>query len=246
MVFGLGGKGKRVNHAVKVSLFALSGIPKRYAIIIMRKSKRKSQSGNSHDSFHSGFSYVIEWKEEKNDMGRKNRRKKSAYTRKMKTGAKRLVTMKMEQVHTGCDENFEMPEQQSSLGPHRGDIWFAELGKHPGTSVQEGCRPVFIVSNDTANGHSGTVTVVPMTSKKKKAYLPTHVLTGASDCPNLEPSMVLAEQVTTIGKCALKSFVGRVGESKMHEIEKAVEVHLGITSRCISDRWNACISGKGV
>ena len=62
------------------------------------------------------------------------------------------------------------------------------------TSVQEGCRPVFIVSNDTANGHSGTVTVVPMTSKKKKAYLPTHVLTEASDCPNLEPSMVLAEQ----------------------------------------------------
>lgn len=156
---------------------------KRYAIIIMLKSKRKSQSGNSHDSFHSGFSYVIEWKEEKNDMGRKNRRKKSAYTRKMKTGAKRLVTMKMEQVHTGCDENFEMPEQQSSLGPHRGDIWFAELGKHPGTSVQEGCRPVFIMSNDTANGHSGTVTVVPMTSKKKKAYLPTHVLTEASDCP---------------------------------------------------------------
>lgn len=28
-------------------------------------------------------------------MGRKNRRKKSAYTRKMKTGAKRLVTMKI-------------------------------------------------------------------------------------------------------------------------------------------------------
>ncbi len=58
--------------------------------------------------------------------------------------------------------------------------------------------------------------------------------------------MVLAEQVTTIGKCALKSFVGHVGEDRIHEIEKAVEVHLGLTSRCISDRWSARISGKGV
>lgn len=90
---------------------------------------------------------------------------------------------------------------------------------------------MFIMSNDTANGHSGIVTVVPMTSKKKKAYLPTHVLTEASDCPNLEPSMVLAEQVTTIGKCALKSFVGRVEEDRIHEIEKAVEVHLGLAGK---------------
>lgn len=56
------------------------------------------------------------------------------------------------------------------------------------------------MSNDTANGHSPTVTVVPMTSKKKKAYLPTHVLLGAGDCPFLGPSMALAEQITTIGK----------------------------------------------
>ena len=90
---------------------------------------------------------------------------------------------------------------------------------------------MFIMSNDTANGHSGTVTVVPMSSKKKKVYLPTHVLTEASDCPDLEPSMVLAEQVTTIGKCALKSFVGRVGEDRVHEIEKAVEVHLGLAGK---------------
>lgn len=43
--------------------------------------------------------------------------------------------------------------------------------------------------------------------------------------------MVLAEQVTTIGKCALKSFVGRVGEDRVHEIEKAVEVHLGLAGK---------------
>jgi len=114
--------------------------------------------------------------------------------------------------------------------PCRGEVWFADLGKHPGTSVQEGCRPVFIISNDTANGHSSTVTVVPMTSKKKKAYLPTHVLVGADDCPFLGPSMALAEQITTIGKSALCKRVGRIDGSKIREIEAAVLAQLSIAA----------------
>lgn len=114
--------------------------------------------------------------------------------------------------------------------PCRGEVWFADLGKHPGTSVQEGCRPVFIMSNDTANGHSPTVTVVPMTSKKKKAYLPTHVLVGAGDCPFLGPSMALAEQITTIGKSALCKRIGRIGGSKIREIEAAVLAQLSIAA----------------
>ena len=156
-------------------------------------------------------------------MGRKNKRRKSSYARKMKVNPKRLISKpKMEKkVHR------ESPMSSVRM-PVRGDAWFAELGEHPGTSVQEGCRPVLIISNDTANFHSNTVTVLPMTSRMKKAYLPTHVLVDSEDCPNLEPSMVLAEQVTTIGKKALKNFVGRVTQSKMREIEVAAGVHLGI------------------
>ena len=42
--------------------------------------------------------------------------------------------------------------------------------------------------------------------------------------------MALAEQVTTIGKTALKNNVGRVAEKKIQEIEKAVKVHLGLST----------------
>ena len=73
-------------------------------------------------------------------------------------------------------EQFDHRTEKEHLDrvPQRGDIWFVELGCHPGTSVQDGCRPAFIMSNDTANLHSGIVTVVPLTSKLKKSYLPTH------------------------------------------------------------------------
>lgn len=159
-------------------------------------------------------------------MGRKNKRKKSSYARKMKTNPKKLLSRQISHVH-----NDRPQTEHSDLKPLRGDVWFAELGEHPGTSVQEGCRPAFIMSNDVGNTHSETVTVIPMTSKIKKEYLPTHVTMAASDCPNLEPSMVLAEQVTTIGKAALKNYVGKVTENKIQEIERAVGTHLGLAPR---------------
>ena len=90
-------------------------------------------------------------------MGRKNRRKKSTVSRRLKINPKKLIS-----------KPNNNPTIHSETMPARGDVWFAELGSHPGTSVQEGCRPVVIMSNDTANQHSETVTVVPMTSKMKK------------------------------------------------------------------------------
>lgn len=158
-------------------------------------------------------------------MGRKNRRRKSQYRRKMKTNPKRLLSGNGRAIQDGMKSQIF---QAGGILPQRGDIWFAEFGLHPGTSIQEGCRPAFILSNDIGNLHSGILTVVPLTSRIKKAYLPTHTLVSSCDCPNLEPSMVLGEQVTTISKAALKNYVGRVTESKVHEIEKAVGTHLGI------------------
>lgn len=176
----------------------------------------------------------------KEDMGRKNRRKKSGQYKNLGFNPSKYIVKQ-----NNGQEKSQDTGGNIRFAPQRGDIWFAELGKHPGTSVQEGCRPVFIVSNDTANGHSGTVTVIPLTSRKKKIYLPTHVLMEDADCPNLESSMVLAEQLTTIGKCALKSFVGHVSGVKIHEIERAVEVHLGLALYCGPD-GKLCTVCKGV
>ena len=157
-------------------------------------------------------------------MGRKNKRRKSSYSRKMKINPKKLI---MRQQNTYEVTHSRSEGEHPDRVPQRGDIWFVELGCHSGTSVQDGCRPAFIMSNDTANLHSGIVTVVPLTSKLKKSYLPTHVIL-ADECPALEPSMVLGEQLATVGKPALKSYVGRIGPAKIHEIEKAVEAHLGL------------------
>lgn len=194
-------------------------------------------------------------------MGRKNRRKRSAYMRKMKTNPKALISKPANTRHdmmpdtisdaisdTGGGEGRQPEDNKLHDGacgnahtaytihadyteagriPARGDIWYVELGEHPGTNVQNGCRPAFIMSNDNANARSGTVTVVPLTSRMKKPYMPTHVLIPASEHIRLGRSMLLAEQLTTVSKSALKNYVGSLDGQRIRQIENAVKFHLG-------------------
>lgn len=119
--------------------------------------------------------------------------------------------------------------------PHRGDIWFAELGEHPGTSVQSGCRPVLVISNDKGNQYAETVNVLPMTSHLKKLELPCHtelqpeIMSDARQ--QLEQSMILAEQITTISKTQLRNYVGKISDTDfLSRIDRTLFMQLGITS----------------
>ena len=116
------------------------------------------------------------------------------------------------------------------------EIWFAELGAHPGTSVQEGCRPVLIICNDKGNEHADTVIVIPLTSKIKKPWLPSHivltpeviVLSDTYEMLFFE-AMLLIEQIVTIDKKAMLTRVGAVSDSvTKQKISKAIRAQLGV------------------
>ena len=88
----------------------------------------------------------------------------------------------------------------------RGDIFYADLNPVVG-SEQGGIRPVLVVQNDVGNRHSPTVIVVPISSVRKK-NLPVHIQIRCSELP--KNSTVLAEQIRTIDRYRLKSYVGSV------------------------------------
>lgn len=64
---------------------------------------------------------------------------------------------------------------------HRGEIFYMTFKEQTG-SEQQGGRPVIVVSNETCNKFSPTVTVVPLTTKGKKP-LPTHVELNVEGLP---------------------------------------------------------------
>ena len=109
----------------------------------------------------------------------------------------------------------------------RGDMYYADLGKGIG-SEQEGYRPVVIIQNDVGNKHSPTVIIASITSKRDaKAKLPTHYLLEAENGLEL-PSLVLLEQLRTIGKRRLSSFIGHLPEKHIQGINHALAVSVGL------------------
>lgn len=102
----------------------------------------------------------------------------------------------------------------------RGDIYHADLNPVFG-SEQGGYRPVLVIQNNRGNTHSPTVIVATITSKPK-TKLPTHVPIPAEMRGLEKDSVVLLEQLRTVGKKRLENYVGRLDYTIMKKINKAL------------------------
>ncbi len=103
----------------------------------------------------------------------------------------------------------------------RGDIYYADLNPVCG-SEQGGLRPVVVIQNNIGNKHAPTLIVAMVTTKTtKKASLPTHYLIRNNDAFT-EPSIVLLEQIRTIDKKRIKSYLGKTTEKELLGIDKAL------------------------
>ncbi|MCL2547028.1 MAG: type II toxin-antitoxin system PemK/MazF family toxin [Oscillospiraceae bacterium] len=110
----------------------------------------------------------------------------------------------------------------------RGEIYYADLNPVFG-SEQGDTRPVLITQNDIGNKHSPTLVVVPLTTKVKKNMMPTHVLIPQS-CGLEIDSLALTEQIRTIDRSRLGSYIGRIGAEEQAAIDKALAVSIGLGS----------------
>ena len=108
----------------------------------------------------------------------------------------------------------------------RGDIYYADLSPVVG-SEQGGLRPVLIVQNDVGNRYSPTVIAAAITSKVDKGRLPTHINIDGP-CGLQRQSMILLEQVRTLDKARLKEKMGHISSETMVQVDRGLEVSLGL------------------
>lgn len=109
----------------------------------------------------------------------------------------------------------------------RGDIYYANLEPVVG-SEQGGLRPVLIIQNNTGNRHSPTVITAAITSRSKKSCQPTHIHLNAASCGLSRDSTVMLEQVRTLDRCRLSSYVGHISPNQMAKINKALRISMGL------------------
>lgn len=93
----------------------------------------------------------------------------------------------------------------------RYEIWMADLPAKKSSHVLGGCRPVIIVSNDTANDYSPVITVVPLTGILTEKSLPTHVYLREQGLT--KDSLALCEQIISLDKTRLIRRMGYIYRS---------------------------------
>lgn len=109
----------------------------------------------------------------------------------------------------------------------RGEIHLAALDPTIGREISK-TRPVVIVSNNVNNQFSGTVTVLPITSKNLKKTYPFEVKLpkGAGNLP--KTSKVKADQIRTLDKRRIIKRIGILSDEDMVCIDIAMKIHLGM------------------
>ena len=100
----------------------------------------------------------------------------------------------------------------------RGDIYMANLNPFKGSEHQ----------NNTGNLFCPTLIVAPLTTQvNKKKDQPTHyLLSGVRGLP--EDSVALLEQIKTIDKSRIISYLGKVSREEMKGVDEALKISLGI------------------
>ncbi|MBI5215467.1 MAG: type II toxin-antitoxin system PemK/MazF family toxin [Ignavibacteriae bacterium] len=110
---------------------------------------------------------------------------------------------------------------------HRGDVVLCDLNPVVGTE-QSGIRPVIVLQIDKANLISPHTIIVPLTTKIRKALLPSHVVLNAGTGGIAENSVVLCEQIRVIDKRRIIKTVGQLDRISMQAIAHAVNIILGL------------------
>lgn len=108
----------------------------------------------------------------------------------------------------------------------KGDIYYASLNPVVG-SEQKGERPVVVIQNNLGNEYSPTVIIAPLTEVIKKADLPTNITIFRNDFLKYD-SMILLEQLRTIDKSRLISYLGKLKDNQLQKIDNALIKTLSI------------------
>lgn len=120
-----------------------------------------------------------------------------------------------------------------------GEIRYAYLPELVGGSfhMQQGLRPVLIVSNDMNNKATcGNVQVIPFTTKEKKP-IPTHVRFSKDDFGLSRDSILLAECETQIPACYVYNKVGKINDDAiLNKIANAIIIQHGLLFTVLQNR----------
>lgn len=108
----------------------------------------------------------------------------------------------------------------------RGEIYTVNFDPSKGSEIKK-IRPAVVVSNNSCNRYSQTITVIPLSSQIDKIH-PFEVLVKKKDSGLQLDSKVKANQIRSIDKSRILKLVGTLPDDIMEKVNSAVKLHLAI------------------
>ena len=109
----------------------------------------------------------------------------------------------------------------------RGEIYLATLDPVVGREISK-TRPVVVVSNNQNNKFSGTVTILPITSKNTQSIYPFEVFLPKGNANLPKDSKVKADQIRTLDKNRVIKHIGVVDKTDLDAIDRSMKIHLAL------------------
>jgi mRNA interferase MazF len=109
----------------------------------------------------------------------------------------------------------------------RGDIYWIDFRGAVGAEIRK-VRPAVVVSEDDHNGHMGTVTVVPLSSRAG-GVRPYEVAVPAGCVGDGRPSRLSTHQLRAVDKSRVGRKFGILPPPLMAALEESMREHLGIS-----------------
>jgi mRNA interferase MazF len=103
----------------------------------------------------------------------------------------------------------------------RGEVWWADL-------LELGRRPALVVSAQSLNRALDHVTAARITAADRGRSLPSYVALEPPEAELPERSFVLCHELHTIPKTALRERVGKLGPTRMSEVEGGLRMALDL------------------